>query len=108
MEIVVRILSGLLLVGALLHAWGCLVAFKARTPERAWSLGSAGFAAMLSVLAWLLAGRDDPALAWVVAGGCALWLLTVSAFGRAIGNLADPRVLYHLVVTVALGVAVLS
>jgi len=100
-------LSVLLLVGAGLHAWGSTLAFKPRTPERAWSLGSAGFATLLAALGLLLAGRHDALLAVITAAGCLAWVLTVGAFGRAIGNVADPRVVYHLVVGAALGVAVL-
>ena len=108
-ELFIRILAVLLLVGAGLHAWGSTIAFKPRTPERAWSLGSAAFATFLAALAWLLAGRHDHVLNWLLAGGCAAWVLTVGAFGLAIGKMTDPRVLYHLIVAAALGsVAVLA
>jgi hypothetical protein len=107
-EIVVRIFAVLLLVGAGLHAWGSLSAFEPRTSARAWSLGSASFAGFLAVLAWLLAGRGDQPLNWLLAGGCVAWVLTVGAFGRAIGNLADPRVVYHLAVAAGLAVAALA
>lgn len=107
LELVTRGLAALLLVGAGLHAWGSLLAFPARSPSRVWALGSAGFATLLAVLGWLVAGRDDPTLALVVAIGCLGWVVTVAAFGRAIGTLTDPRVIYHLVVGAGLGVAVL-
>ena len=106
-ELIIRGLAVLLLVGAGLHAWGSTIAFKPRTSERAWSLGSAAFATFLAALAWQLAGRDDPALHWLVAGGCVAWALTVGAFGRAIGKMTDPRVIYHLVVAGALAAAML-
>lgn len=107
LEISIRTLSVLLLIGAGLHAWGSFVSFRPKTPERVWSLGAAGFAALLAALGWLLAGRNDPELSWIVAAGCLGWLVTVGAFGRAIGNIADPRVLYHLVVGMGLAITVL-
>jgi hypothetical protein len=106
-ELITRAVAVLLLVGALLHAWGSLVAFKPKTPERAWSLGAAGLAVLLSVLGWVVAAREDAILAFIVAGGCVFWAGTVVAFGRAIGNVADPRVLYHLAAGTALAVLVL-
>ncbi len=106
MDMVIRVLAVLLLVGALLHAWGSLAAFETKTPGRAWSLGAAGFAILLSALGWIVGGREDSVLSWLVALGCVGWVMTVGAFGRAISNLADPRVLYHLVVGSALGIAV--
>lgn len=101
-ELIIRILAVLLLVGAGLHAWGSTIAFRPRTPERAWSLGSAAFATFLAALAWLIAGRDDQVLDWLLAGGCVAWVLTVGTFGLAIGKITDPRVIYHLAVASAL------
>lgn len=106
-DLAIRVLAVLLLIGALLHAWGSLLAFPPNTPERAWSLGAGGLAILVSALGWIVASREDAVLAYSVAGGCIAWMATVGAFGRAIGNLADPRVLYHLVVASALAVLVL-
>ena len=106
LDMIIRLLAVLLVIGAGLHGWGSLMAFKTRTPERAWSLGSAAFATFLGAFAWLLPTAPSVAMSWLLAGGCLAWVLTVGAFGRAIRNLPDPRVLYHLVVAGALIVAV--
>lgn len=105
LDIIIRVLAVLLVLGAGLHGWGSLIAFKPRTPERAWSLGSASFAIFLGVFAWVVVTESSTPLNWLLAAGCLAWFLTVGAFGRAIGNLVDPRVLYHLVVAAGLGIA---
>jgi hypothetical protein len=106
--ITLRILAAVLLIGALLHAWGSLSAFGPRTAGRAWSLGSAGFAAFLAAQAWLVADKGDASLFVLLAIGCAAWFAVVFAFGRAISNIGDPRVLYHLMAATALAAAAIA
>lgn len=98
-------LSVILMIGGLLHAYGSFLAFDAGSPALVWSLGSAGFAIFLGVLAFYANGSGAPkGLITIVAAGLAAWFLIVLAFGFAIHNPADPRVLYHLVVSAALAV----
>lgn len=93
----------ILMIGALLHAYGSFLAFDAGSPALVWSLGSGGFAVFLSVLAFYANGFSAPkGLLAIVAAGLAAWFAIVLAFGFAIHNPADPRVLYHLVVSAAL------
>lgn len=98
-----RILAIILLIGGLLHGYGSLLAYEAGSTARVWSLGSAAFAIFLGALC-LHANRrpTDRGLIGLLIVGLAAWLMTVVGFGLSIGNVGDPRVLYHLVVTAAL------
>ncbi len=103
MMIAELIFSVILFIGALLHIYGSFLSFPAGSPELVWSVGSSGFAILLSVLAALRARRrTDRALSIIVGTGCIGWVAVVLAFGMAIGNPADPRVLYHVIVGVLL------
>ena len=42
------------------------------------------------------------ALAWISIVGSADWIVLAIAFGSESGNILDPRVLYHVMVTLAL------
>lgn len=98
-----RILAIILVIGGLLHGYGSLVAYEAGSTARVWSLGSAAFAIFLGALSFHANRRPaDRGLIGLVVGGLAAWLVTVVGFGLSIGNVGDPRVLYHLVVTAAL------
>ncbi|SMD20065.1 hypothetical protein [Rhizobium sp. RU36D] len=91
--------SAVLFIGALLHVYGSFATLPSGSPELVWSIGSSGFAILLSVLAALRARRrTDRALSAIVGVGCIGWVALVLTFGMAIGNPADPRVLYHVVV----------
>ena len=103
-EIAIRCVALILAVGAGLHLWGSLQAFRPNTPERAWSLGAGGFALLLSAIGWVGAGRHDMALTTLIIIGCIGWIATVVAFGRSIANVADPRVLYHILAAAALAI----
>lgn len=103
MMIAELVLSLVLFIGALLHAYGSFLTFGWGSPELVWSLGSSGFAVLLALLCGLRARRQsDRALSALAAIGCAGWLAVVLSFGFVIGNQADPRVLYHVVVTLLL------
>lgn len=97
------VLSAILFIGALLHVYGSFVTFAWASPELVWSIGSSGLAVLLSALAVLRSRRPrDRALSAIVLSGCVGWAAIVLAFGLVIGNPADPRVLYNLVVSLAL------
>lgn len=101
--IVGRFLSALLALGALLHAFGSFQSFEPGSPGLVWSLGSASFALFLAVLAFY--ANSAPAskgLLFILMGGLAVWAAIALAFGFAIGAVADPRVVYHVLVSLAL------
>lgn len=92
-----------LAVGGLLHGYGSFLAFPTGSPELVWSLGSAAFAIFLAVLAFHAEGAGAAeGSRRILVGGLAAWFATVLGFGLAIGDVGDPRVLYHLVVSAGL------
>jgi hypothetical protein len=105
--LVVQTLSIALLIGALLHGYGSVLAYKPGTPELVWSLGSSSFVILLSALGWISASSTEHALPVVTAAGALAWSALVLFYGRAIRNILDPRVLYHLVVAIALAGSVM-
>ncbi|MCD2171698.1 hypothetical protein [Rhizobium sp. C4] len=107
---IARILfSAILMIGALLHGYGSFLAFPDRGPALVWSLGSSAFAIFLAAICVLCAYRTtDRALAAVCLAGCLAWVAVVIAFGLSIGNVVDPRVLYHAVTGLVLAGLALS
>lgn len=96
---IARILfSATLFVGALLHAYGSFLAFPQKGPALVWSVGASGFAILLSAISILAAYRpaDLPLAATALAGAIG-WVIVVLCYGWSIGNVADPRVLYHAI-----------
>src|ERR1041384_2331540 len=96
-------LGGLMLLGALAHAYGSVMAYPMGSEGMVWSLSAGGFGILLAALNLLRANRPhDRTLAWICAGGCILWALTAAAFGMAIQHIFDARVIFHVVVAAAL------
>jgi hypothetical protein len=105
--IVDRLLGALLLVGAALHAYGSLASYPLGSAALVWALSGSLAASMLAVLNLVRAGRPrDRTLAWITFVGCLCWAGIALAFGSAIGRVADPRVMWHLIC--ALGLMLLS
>jgi hypothetical protein len=103
MKTVDRVFGALLLLGSFLHAYGSITAYRLGTPELVWALAG-GLAALLTALLNLLrSGRpEDHSLAWIAFAASVGWFAVATGFGAAIGNLSDPRVLWHLVCGLAL------
>lgn len=95
-----RIFGWLLVVGSIGHATGTIMWTQPMSQIFLWSLGSALAAVLLGVLNIIRAGRPgDRTLAVVTAIGTACWMGLAVAFGVSIGNVFDPRTLYHFVVS---------
>ena len=93
----------LLLVGALLHAYGSVTGYPAGSETQVWALSGTLAAALTAGLNLLRAGRrGDPALAWLAAAASLCWACVALGFGAAIGAVLDPRVLWHVVASLAL------
>jgi hypothetical protein len=102
-KIVDLTLGGLLLLGGVLHAYGSLRTYAFLTPELVWSLSGSLAAILLAVLNMVRANRPrDRTLAWITLLGSLCWVAVALAFGAAINNGWDPRVLYHALVATAL------
>ena len=107
MLIVDRIISGLLILGAVLHSIGTFRGYPAGSEIWVWSLAGSLAAATIGAVNLLRTRRlGDRALAWLAGLSALLWAVLALMFGWSIGDLLDPRVLWHT--TAAAGLAVLS
>jgi len=98
-----RIFGVLLLIGACLHVFGALRAYPLGSEGLVWSLSGTLAAGLLAVLNLVRAGRPaDHTLAWITLVGSLVWVAIAIAFGAAIGNVLDPRVLWHAIAALVL------
>ena len=102
----------LFLLGALGHTIGTFVLLPSMSGLWVWSLGAAIAAWVLGSLNLLRASRpSDKSVALIAVIGTAAWVFIALAFGRSIGNVADPRALFHAgigTVLVLFGIATLQ
>jgi hypothetical protein len=98
-----RIMGALLLIGGVLHGFGSYQAYANAPSILVWALSGSLAALLLAGINLLRVDRPaDHALAWVSFAGCLAWIAIAAAFGLTLGNPLDPRVLYHVIVTLAL------
>lgn len=97
-DLLTMTLAWLLILGAALHCFGTWRQIGHQTTEFVWSFGAALAALMIGVLSLLLIHRPrDAALALLAAASALAWAAIAQAYGRAIKNRYDFRVLWHLV-----------
>jgi len=95
----------LLLIGAVLHGYGTVTGYQAGTEVFVWSLAGSLAAALIAVLNLLRRERrGDRALALICLVASLAWVAVALGFGAAIGNLLDPRVLWHAIAAAVLAV----
>ena len=95
-----RIFGVLLVLAACGHIGGTMMWLPAWSGMWVWSLGAALAGLLLGALNIIRAGRpDDTTIALVAVIGTACWILNALAFGKSIGNLLDPRVAGHVVIS---------
>ena len=98
-----RAFGVLLLVGAVLHAYGSMSGYPIGSETQVWALSGSLAAALIAVLNLVRAGRsEDRTLAWISFSSSLCWLGIAIAFGAAMDNVADPRVLWHAISALAL------
>ena len=98
-----RIFGWLLIVGSLLHAVGSVTGYRSTPVTLVWALSGSLAGLLLATLNLLRAGRpNDRTLAWASFSGCVGWVAVVLAFGKIIGNIFDPRVVTHVIITIVL------
>ncbi len=89
------------------HFFGTLTLIEHGTSLFVWSLAGVLAAALLVALNVMRIGRpNDRTLAWVCLVGCFCWVAIAVMFGQSVGNVMDPRALFHGFA--ALGLAILS
>lgn len=97
------IFAVLLLIGALLHGYGTTTSYPAGSEVLVWSLAASLAAGLIAILNLLRRERPgDRALAGICLAASLAWAGVALAFGRAIGNVVDPRVLWHVIAALAL------
>lgn len=98
-----RAFGWLLVIGAALHAYGSLAFYGPQTVTLVWALSGSLAALLLGAINLMRVNRPtDRTLAYVCFAGSLCWWAIALAFGIAIQNVADPRVLYHAIVATAL------
>lgn len=102
-RIIDRIFCGLLAIGAAGHLMGTFVFSSFGSELFVWSLSGVLAAALLAALNTLRNIRpEDTTLAWVALVGSVCWIGIALLFGQSIGNIFDPRVLFHAVAAAGL------
>jgi hypothetical protein len=98
-----RVFGTLLLIGSMLHSYGSISSYPSRSPELVWALSGSLAGGLIAVLNLVRAGRpEDATLAWITCVASLSWFAVAVGFGAAIGNLIDPRVLWHAIAALAL------
>jgi len=98
-----RSFGWLLMVGAAGHTAGTIMWTQPMSAIFIWSLGSALAAGLLGTLNIVRAGRpEDKMLAAITLVGTACWAPLALSFGVSIGNLFDPRAMFHAIVAIVL------
>lgn len=97
------VLCVLLALGGLGHLFGTLAGYEPGSEVFVWSLSATCFVFLLVFLHVVRIYRPQDRtvrMAAIVASGA--WIGLALAFGAAVGDIADPRALMHVVVTSAL------
>jgi len=103
MNTVDRVFGWLLVLGAILHSVGSVVALRSNPGVLVWALSGSLAALLVASLNLMRVNRpDDRTLAWVSAGGSIAWTLVAIGFGASIGNILDPRATYHAIAGIVL------
>jgi hypothetical protein len=93
-----RLFGWLLVLGAILHSGGSFVALRGNPGVLVWALAGSLAALLVAALNLLRVNRPgDRSLARVAAAGSIAWTLVAIGFGASVGNVFDPRALYHTI-----------
>jgi hypothetical protein len=91
-----RLFGVLLLIGAMLHIYGSISSYPRGSEALVWALSGSLAAALIAVLNLVRVGRpEDRTLAWITFCGSLCWVAVAIAYGAAIGNVSDPRAVWH-------------
>jgi hypothetical protein len=103
MKVLDRVFCCLLILGGVGHSLGSFKAYGAKPDELLWSLCGSLFIFLLGTVNLVRAGRHgDRALGWITLVFNLCWLVAVIQFGRIIGNMADPRLIFFSIIMLVL------
>jgi hypothetical protein len=103
MKLADRVFGVLLILSSCGHTVGTILWTPFMSGLFVWSLGASIAAALTGVLNVVRAGRPgDRTIAVIATAATAGWLMLCVAFGKSIGNFADPRVVGNSVIATAL------
>lgn len=102
LDLLRQILCVVLALGALGHLYGTFAGYPVRSETFVWSLSGTVLALTVAALNWLAPGTT-PALTALAGLSALAWGVIALLFGRAIGNVADPRALIHAAWGLGLG-----
>jgi len=91
-----RVFGVLLLIGSALHSYGSISSYRLGTPELVWALSGSLAGGLTAAINLVRSGRPkDLAIAWLALVAGIAWFAVAIGYGAAIGNIFDPRVLWH-------------
>ncbi len=103
LNVIDRAFGILLILAACGHSVGTILWTPYMSGLFVWSLGSSLAAFVLAALHLVRAGRPaDRPLASIAGVGTACWIAVALGFGISIGNLVDPRVMTHVLISCVL------
>ena len=98
-----RVFGWLLVLGGIMHAAGTFKAYEIGSSPFVWSLAGSFAAILLATINLMRINRErDVMLARVCLVGCLCWIVIALMFNRSIGNMLDPRGLWHAIVALVL------
>jgi hypothetical protein len=93
----------LLLIGSALHSYGSISFYKFGSQELVWALSGSLAGGLTAAINIIRSGRpEDMPVAWVSFIASICWFAVAIGYGLAIGNVFDPRVLWHATCALAL------
>jgi hypothetical protein len=103
MRILDRLLSALLILGAVGHTFGVTEFYRGQPDALFWSLCAGLLMLLVAAINLLRSWRPgDQAIAWMSAAAAASYIVVTFGFGRLIGNFADPRVIGFALISIGL------
>jgi hypothetical protein len=82
---------------------GSVAALRNKPDVLVWALSGSLAALLVAALNLMRVNRPaDRTLAWVSAAGSIAWTLVAIGFGASIGNVFDPRAMYHTITGIVL------
>jgi len=103
MKIVDRVFAWILVLGGLLHGMGSIRMYAHEPLTMLWSLCATLLTLLIAAVNLLRVARPgDHPLAWISFAGSLSWAVAAIAAGVLLGNIFDPRPVWHYVTALVL------